>query len=397
MSELRYTGGHRLFIEIAKRWIELGNEVHVVETEYARRLSESMGLRAIAHTYSPSFNRLHYTALHTYYEYFLNIRKALKRIPEEYFDFIYCPSGDIALSIILHAFAKMKLKIPLIVSYNLSRTRPKFFQSIVQIFRRGYPRSPLRRIIRIPILLPKSFLIHYIGDKWLRKFDIIFTGSSYDKKFLVDRGIDKERIYVTGYAIDYNYIQSVSSDSKFFDACFLGSIMPRKGISDLVKLWRIVVKGKPNAKLVVIGTALPGSQSYMKKIRELIKEYNLSDNIVMTGFVKEERKYRLLKQSKIFIFPSYWESSPIVIWEAMACGLPVIAYDLPCYREWYGNDAFYVEKGNINGLASATLTLLEDNSLQKKMGERGRRRAKPRNWDSIATDQLKLIKNVLKD
>ena len=394
MSELRYTGGHRLFIEIAKRWIEFGNEVHVVETEYARRLSESMGLKAIAHTYSPSFNPLHYTALHTYYEYFLTIRKALKRIPEERFDFIYCSSGDIPLSIILHAFAKMKLKIPLIVNYNLSRTRPKFFQSIIQIFRGDHPRSPLKWFIRIPILLPKSFLIPYLRDKFLRKSDLIFTISSYDKKFLVDRGIDKERIYVTGSAIDYDYIRSVSSDGKFFDACFLGSITPRKGIYDLVKLWKIIVKEKPNAKLAIIGS---GKRERVKKIKELIKEYDLCNNIVMTGFVTEERKYRLLKQSKIFIFPSRGEASAIVIWEAMACGLPVIAYDLPYYREWHGNDIFYAGKGNISGLKRATLTLLEDSSFRKRMGERGRRRAKQRNWDSIATDQLTLVKKVLED
>ena len=55
----------------------------------------------------------------------------------------------------------------------------------------------------------------------------------------------------------------------------------------------------------------------------------LSNNINYLGYVTGDEKYSILAQSRIFLFPSYYESAPQAPLEAMKCGLPVVAYDLP--------------------------------------------------------------------
>lgn len=156
----------------------------------------------------------------------------------------------------------------------------------------------------------------------IEKIDLIFAVSECHKRILLKMGINKHRVHSIPSGIDYYHIRSQQSpESKKFDACFLGAIIPRKGVLDLVKAWLMVTKVKEDAKLVLI---VGGQRYYYNEVKRYVSRYNLTNNILLKGFVSEEIKYRLLRQSKIFIFPSYWESFAQTVCEAMACGLPVI-------------------------------------------------------------------------
>ena len=126
-------------------------------------------------------------------------------------------------------------------------------------------------------------------------------------------------------------------------------------IPDLVKAWKIVVRKHPFAKFCIIGDG-----PERKKIEEKIKEEGLVKNITLVGRVPEGEKYELMKESKIFIFPSYQEGWGIVIAEAMACGLPVVAYDLPVYREVFDEYINTVEMGNYRQMAEKSVDIIEN-------------------------------------
>jgi glycosyltransferase involved in cell wall biosynthesis len=206
---------------------------------------------------------------------------------------------------------------------------------------------------------------------------------------LLKAGIDKERIYFTSSGIDVAQISSVNVEGKVFDACFVGAIIPRKGVLDLVKAWRIVVNSKPDAQLAIVGG---GSGFYINKVKQYIADNGLQNNVIMTGFVSEKEKYKIMKASKIFIFPSYLESFGQVVCEALACELPIVAYNLPALREHYGDLIMYVQKGDIKGMSRTVVDLLRnyDSQLTTVM-KLGMEKAEEYSWENIASRMLEII------
>jgi len=364
------------FIEIGKRWVQLGHEVHVVGSEYACRLCKEYGFKPVTYAYAPLLSA---PMLSVY----TSIKKALSKVPAKDFDLIY--THETFKCAVTSVLIKKKLKIPLVSEFDLlCPEETSVLSSIIWAYRFYEHRTiPLRLVLM-------NFLVFntYIRNLLLRKIDLVFALSNDIKGLLEKTGVSNERIYVVGPGLDLDYIQNIESESKLYEACFLGSIEPRKGVFDLITLWRRILKRKPGAKLLIIGR---GQKEYLEKMKRIIQKYNIHNNIKMMGFVSEESKFELMKQSKIFIFPSYYEGFAQVICEAMACKLPVVAYDLPGYKEWYGNDVTYVKKGDVNSLLNATLTLLEDDTLLRVMGEKGIKRVKKYDWNKLAKKELDIM------
>ena len=80
----------------------------------------------------------------------------------------------------------------------------------------------------------------------------------------------------------------------------------------------------------------------LEELAPRLAELNLSSCVTLAGLVSEAEKFRLFKAGRIFLMPSRQESWGIVIAEALACDVPVVAYDLPAYRAIFGNLIDYV-------------------------------------------------------
>lgn len=364
------------FIEIGKRWIQHGHEVHLIGTEHACRLCEKHGFNPVMYEYKPFLSV-------RVLSFYANVKKALSKVAVKGFDFIY---SDEAFS---HTFTsvlmKKKLGVPLVITVALfCPEESSVISSLVWAYRFSEFASVPSRLEGSLELVART----YFRNLLLKKIDLIFAVSSDIKGLLEKIGVKKERIYVVGPGLDFDYIQNVDPEGKRYDACFLGRIQPRKGIFDLLILWREILKRKPDAKLLIMGG---GEKQYLEKMKRLIQKNNLHSNIKMTGFVAEEKKFKLMKQSKMLIFPSYHEGFAQVICEAMACALPVVAYDLPCYKEWYGDDVTYVKKRDLNSLLDVTLALLEDGTLRREIGERALKRVKQYDWNKLAKKEIDVI------
>lgn len=91
-----------------------------------------------------------------------------------------------------------------------------------------------------------------------------------------------------------------------------------------------------------------------------INKLGLSRNVTISGFVSNQEAVRLLKSSRIFVFPSTAEGFGLVVAEAIAAGLPCILSNLPALKENFHSVGVFVEPKDVEGLVQAILASLSD-------------------------------------
>ena len=109
--------------------------------------------------------------------------------------------------------------------------------------------------------------------------------------------------------------------------------------------------------------------------------------------VSDEKKYKLLKASKVFIFPSYYESWGIVIAEAIACKLPVVTYHLSIYEEIFNNYIFTVQMGNVSSMTKKVIDILQHPNDYETVIEESNKYISKFDWEIVAQQELSLINN----
>jgi glycosyltransferase involved in cell wall biosynthesis len=221
--------------------------------------------------------------------------------------------------------------------------------------------------------------------------DLVFVINSDSKTLLLKQGISSEKIVKTSNGVEMDNLTPVI-DAKSFEACFLGRLVKYKGVFDILYVWKKVCQVIPNAKLAILGDG-PEKESIVR----VIKELSLERNIVLFGFVFGSEKLSLLKSAKLFLSPSYLESWGISVAEAMSCGLPVIAYNLPVYAEVFDDHIVTVPLGNVSSLAEKVVTLLNNTDLSQKIGEDGKKFVKKYQWSSVAELQLQSVNSAYKN
>lgn len=218
--------------------------------------------------------------------------------------------------------------------------------------------------------------------------NLIFVINESTKKKCLKFGIKEEKIVMMSNAVDVISLIRDNSHIKPipFDACFLGRLAKSKGIYDLLHFWKIICFRKPDAKLAIIGD---GPEK--ERINKLVKRMRIENNVTLFGFVSEDEKYSILTNSKVYVFPSYLESWGIAVAEAMACGLPVVAYDLPVYKEVFEDKLVTVPLGNVNAMVKRVEFLLENPEAARKIGEEGKDFVKKYDWSVVAERELSAI------
>lgn len=150
---------------------------------------------------------------------------------------------------------------------------------------------------------------------------------------------------------------------------FTGRLEPRKGVLVLIQAWSEVSRALPDAQLVICGD---GPQA--EEARSLVERLALGNTVQLLGAVDEAEKLRQLGTATVFCAPSlYGESYGLVLVEAMAAGVPVVAAANDGYRQvLHGPGSLgLVEPGDVPGLANALITVLEDLPLRQRLSAWG--------------------------
>ena len=191
-----------------------------------------------------------------------------------------------------------------------------------------------------------------------------------------------------------NFLSQWLTFTSKYKASFLGRLKESKGIFDLVRIWRKVCDAIPDAKLAMIGS---GDENTIAELNKKITDCGLEDNIRLFGHLEKESAFQIICSSDIFVSPSHEEGFGIAILEAMACGVPVIAWDLPVYRDIFQKGMITVEINDLNAFSREVLALIDDREKRSRMGSEAMDMSLRMDWGKISDKELDIIRQTLSD
>jgi glycosyltransferase involved in cell wall biosynthesis len=162
---------------------------------------------------------------------------------------------------------------------------------------------------------------------------------------------------------------------------------------------------EPRKNLKMLIRAFHELKSEMKIPYELVLAGELDEKIFsnpgitpsthLIGFVEEKDKAALLSAADVFCFPSLHEGFGIPVLEAMQCGVPVLAADIPAIREVCGEAAKFIPPKNVDAWKVALAKILTNAELRKNLSKRGLARAGRFSWEETARKTIEVFNNLV--
>lgn len=176
---------------------------------------------------------------------------------------------------------------------------------------------------------------------------------------------------------------------------FVGRFDKRKGLFYLLEAAKILRQRVKNIRIILVGS---GPQSLQVKL--WVKAQNLEDLIEFAGKISDQKLPSYYTSADIFCSPAVGgESFGIVLLEAVASALPIVAFANPGYKELlkdYPCRQCLVEPEDTDGLALSLEVLIKNKALRKKLSAWGLDEVQKYNWQKIADRVLNYYQKVLK-
>jgi glycosyltransferase involved in cell wall biosynthesis len=190
------------------------------------------------------------------------------------------------------------------------------------------------------------------------------------------RGFPEEKLFYLPRGVDVERFEPGHRPPKF-RAVFAGALIKRKGIQHVLEAWHRL--NLPDAELWLVGHVHDEAKPFLKQFWR--------DNIRVVGFVQDPENY--LNQGTVHVFPSQWEGSAKVTYEAAACALPQITTREAGDVVRDGVEGIIVKPGNVDAVAAALQHLHRHPEIVQEMGSAARRRVVENfTWDHFRTRLL---------
>ena len=200
--------------------------------------------------------------------------------------------------------------------------------------------------------------------------DRVVVPSEHIAATIVDHGTPRERVRVIPYAADCRRFRPLPGKRHGAGCTFLfaGGIQQRKGIKYLLEAWRAI--RRPGWRLQLLGP-LPKDLGPLRPYRETVE---------LLGPVAHGEMPARMAQADVFVFPSLFEGSAVVTYEAIACGLPAVVTPDAGSVIRDGIEGYLVPARDIGALAARMERLGDDPALRERMSAAARLRALAFDW-----------------
>ena len=146
-----------------------------------------------------------------------------------------------------------------------------------------------------------------------------------------------------------------------------------------------IVAAVPNVKFLLVGDGV-----YRERFEWRVTKMGLRSRFVFVGLVPPQEIPRYVASMDLLVHLSLREGLPRALPQALACGKPVVAFDVDGAREvgLDGETGLLARAGDVNALTEAVIRLLQDKGLAHRMGMRGRELVKERFSEARMVQQL---------
>lgn len=250
-----------------------------------------------------------------------------------------------------------------------------------------------------PDTLPTAYVQY---AKWAIKYavsnaDLIIADTkAIEQEIRENLTMDLDRILVcySGVKPIFRRCQKLTCHNKGDFLLFVGTIERRKNLITLIKALSAVRKkrGLNELRLILVGRKGFG----FEEVKQAIHQEGLSDVISLTGYIPDDELVNLYNAASALVLPSKHEGFGIPLLEAMACETPIIASDIPAFREVAGKAAlFYGDPKDEDSLAEAMETVVSDSVLRQNLIEAGRLQVRNFSWERVAQEHVKAYEKAL--
>jgi glycosyltransferase involved in cell wall biosynthesis len=209
-----------------------------------------------------------------------------------------------------------------------------------------------------------------------RLADHIFVASTFTKQSLLDNGISDNKVSVIPYGVDTTkyYPKPSYSHSGKLNLLFIGSMVQRKGLADLLQAMRML-------KSELVQLTLVGRTIVDYELLDEFKDLNIDIRIN----VSHDDLTNIMHKSDVFVFPSLAEGFAHVLLEAMAVGLPIIATKNTAAPDLieHGLEGFIIDIKNSSEIAKHIEILIDNKAMLQSMGKAALEKSKHFTWEKF--------------
>ena len=145
----------------------------------------------------------------------------------------------------------------------------------------------------------------------------------------------------------------------------VGRLSIEKGFDRLLLIWSKFIINNEGYKLKIVGDG-----EERENLIQLTRSLNISDSVIFTGFLSNDKTLKEIKESKIYVMTSLYEALPMVLLESISKGTPIVAYDIrvgPRSVIKEGYNGFLIKENDIEGFIKKMDVLIKDNSIYRNM------------------------------
>lgn len=210
------------------------------------------------------------------------------------------------------------------------------------------------------------------------KMQVVYEGVSY-LQFPTDNEQSDSRPSVSGFQVPNPYF------------LFIGRIEARKNVRRIIDAFDLFKKKHgTNHQLVLAGKPGFGYAA----ISDQLKTLRCREDVVETGYICEEEKWRLLSGAEGFLFPTLYEGFGLPVLEAQSAGVPVVTSNVSSLPEISGSDsAILVDPLNVEEIARGIEKIALDQGFRSGIIERGLQNAARFSWEKCAKEVSEILLN----
>lgn len=231
--------------------------------------------------------------------------------------------------------------------------------------------------------------------------DVIIVPSNVTKKFLLEKGVLERKITVIPNGVDTVIFQPAPKPPhppvRFI---YLGTLTPWQGLEHLLEAFKRASR-TCDIRLTIVGKS---RKDWLKSLTKTVRKLKIAELVIFGEAVNHEEVPSILNRHHVGVAPftaternTKQGFCPIKVLEYMACGLAVIASDLPSVRELVENEkeAVLYKPNNTNRLADAIIRVAEDEKLRRRLAEGCVQKAQNFSWRESRRKLMQIYENLL--